>query len=1370
MNLSRRIFMKNSKLLSLIALVTLAGASNVAAQTTILSEGFEGYFPQDNNWTVGDDNPSGTTAYWDDVPAGFGTAGAHSGLWKGYCAGVGHGGTSQYPTYQNSMTAYMSRPLDLTGYGSATLSFWYRIPSIESNFDHCNVYVANNLVWTTTAPATNWTFVSINLDSYVGIIPILRFEFTSDSSVVYEGWYLDDILVTALPPPPNDMFANAQVLTGGSGTVTGSNVAATQEPGESPLELGTSTGTHTVWYHWTPAVSGQYFFRTGGSSFDTMLGVFTGDSLTNLTLLVANDDAEPNHASRVSAYFTAGTTYFICVDGYLTAAGNIVLNWDQDFAATVINFDGLSPGTTVSNQYHTNGVDFTVNNGNLLPTIQAAAMAESGGQVAKLNWAGEFGQPTGGGNFTSFKQHVRVFAGYLPDGSTNSAQLTLSAFDISSGVVTQVTATVTAGRGFFTLLQANSPQTNIASFQVAARVADQNKPVAIDDLSFDQTLPGLPPDFALSSAVPGLSVNQGFSVTNLITVLRFNGSTGLVQFSASGLPAGVTASFLPNPATDSASLVLSAAANATPTGGSPVPITVTGNPLSPSVGSGLRTNQILLSVRANFTVSLNPSPIDVPSCGASTGTVAVTRDIGFHGVVTLSAAGLTNLFQATFNPPSVDFHDGGLVNSSTLTVQASAVPTNRYYQFQIVGTSPSLPSATADRVVHTTLGHIDSVVPASGWAPQSLQAGTEIVIHGTGFCPGAKVQFGNLHAVVDPVSISPDGSELHVRVPRLGTDGALMVWLPDGGKMYSPSNFKVQTYRNMRGYAFLNSDAFQNLVGGYNFNDCVELFGYAQTHLLGTGIPDPLVGVFVLIANASLKSGQCFGFSLSSQRLMHGDAAYNWFPFQPNLTTPTPWNLLGPDNGDTVGASPSLTHYVHLQHLAQLSAEQVHYWLASASWNLTQASSSSIYNQVAGYLNAGDHPLIEIRDGDGHVLVGYDLEPGAGPNDYYIDVYDPNLPFITSENDALAGDHLTREQNSRVHVTADNHWSNPHNGGLWSGGFNNLVVLPYNVVPVQPKLPTSLDGFLTFVLGGSAQSAQFADTNGLTLFMPDGSINTNAATRLTNAMPFAPLSDTNSGPAGFIFATTTNEIVGMTTNDFVHTVRGTGVGAYTHSVLGHDFITRIIDINANTNTLDTVTVNSQSPVVRFQTSDPSKPLKVQLLARATNGAVHTATFWTTTFANAGDKFSYDQSSERMIFSHVGPSTAFGFTLSQADQNGNPAVFVSANLLIGAGDTAIIRPTDWQNLGTTPVTLTVTNATGQSNQTLLATIPLPLGFGPDGFHGTFRGHIGLQYTIQFSGDLTNWSSLVTVPCLDGTVPFVDSTMGLPNKRFYRAVGW
>src|SRR5437870_1127433 len=96
-------------------------------QTTILSEGFEGNFPGD--WLVGDANATGITAYWKDVDLrSFGTSPPHGGNWAGYCAGVGYGGTTRNPTYQNYMVAYMARSFSLAGYSNASLSFWYVVP------------------------------------------------------------------------------------------------------------------------------------------------------------------------------------------------------------------------------------------------------------------------------------------------------------------------------------------------------------------------------------------------------------------------------------------------------------------------------------------------------------------------------------------------------------------------------------------------------------------------------------------------------------------------------------------------------------------------------------------------------------------------------------------------------------------------------------------------------------------------------------------------------------------------------------------------------------------------------------------------------------------------------------------------------------------------------------------------------------------------------------------------------------------------------------------------------------------------------------------------------------------------------------------
>src|SRR6266487_1706436 len=61
--------------------LALGVAGNARAQTTsLLFEGFEGSFPSDNGWSVGDANALSGTAYWDDVPTLFyGSVTAHTG-------------------------------------------------------------------------------------------------------------------------------------------------------------------------------------------------------------------------------------------------------------------------------------------------------------------------------------------------------------------------------------------------------------------------------------------------------------------------------------------------------------------------------------------------------------------------------------------------------------------------------------------------------------------------------------------------------------------------------------------------------------------------------------------------------------------------------------------------------------------------------------------------------------------------------------------------------------------------------------------------------------------------------------------------------------------------------------------------------------------------------------------------------------------------------------------------------------------------------------------------------------------------------------------------------------------------------------------
>jgi subtilisin family serine protease len=132
-----------------------------------------------------------------------------------------------------------------------------------------------------------------------------------------------DLALNALPPE-NDNFAGrtAKVV----GTTTGSNNNATAETGE-PIHAGRANARSSVWWSYTPTSSGQVTINTTGSSFDTVLAVYTGAAIGSLTPVASNDDIAPgNGQSRVTFQGTSGTSYAIAVAGDEMAFGAITLN------------------------------------------------------------------------------------------------------------------------------------------------------------------------------------------------------------------------------------------------------------------------------------------------------------------------------------------------------------------------------------------------------------------------------------------------------------------------------------------------------------------------------------------------------------------------------------------------------------------------------------------------------------------------------------------------------------------------------------------------------------------------------------------------------------------------------------------------------------------------------------------------------------------------------------------------------------------------------------------------------------------------------------------------------------------------------------
>ncbi len=122
-----------------------------------------------------------------------------------------------------------------------------------------------------------------------------------------------DVRVT----PPNDDFANPQLLTSEADVFSGDTTTATYEQNEleapDPLPDGSS-----VWFRWVAPFSGALTLSTCSveTAYDTTLRVFRGSAINDLTHLGFNDDAtDCGTQSKLRVDVEVGSEYRIVVDG-----------------------------------------------------------------------------------------------------------------------------------------------------------------------------------------------------------------------------------------------------------------------------------------------------------------------------------------------------------------------------------------------------------------------------------------------------------------------------------------------------------------------------------------------------------------------------------------------------------------------------------------------------------------------------------------------------------------------------------------------------------------------------------------------------------------------------------------------------------------------------------------------------------------------------------------------------------------------------------------------------------------------------------------------------------------------------------------------
>jgi glutathione peroxidase-family protein len=150
--------------------------------------------------------------------------------------------------------------------------------------------------------------------------------------------------------PANDHFANAIALSGLT-NVPGSNVGATAEPQE-PAHAE-EPARSSVWWRWTAPSTATFSISTSNSTFDTVLAVYTGSTLSNLVPVFSNDDFDFGILwSRVFFRAYAGESFYIAVDGSGGSNGTIRLNIEP-IPTTMAPWDAI-PAQGGATLYSTN--------------------------------------------------------------------------------------------------------------------------------------------------------------------------------------------------------------------------------------------------------------------------------------------------------------------------------------------------------------------------------------------------------------------------------------------------------------------------------------------------------------------------------------------------------------------------------------------------------------------------------------------------------------------------------------------------------------------------------------------------------------------------------------------------------------------------------------------------------------------------------------------------------------------------------------------------------------------------------------------------------------------------------------------------------
>ena len=399
---------------------------------------------------------------------------------------------------------------------------------------------------------------------------------------------------TTLTPPINDIICGALNLVVDDPTPICTNTTvATVSASDPDNSAGCSASNNTVWYKFTPTVSGLHniigsvpALSLDGQATWLHLYTATGSCPGTLTLTAAGgitcaaapSSATPGTSTTVSTTsLTAGTIYYIYVDGQSGDFGDMCLRILGPTPMTYISSTTTQPNTTVIaagsvnqdiirleitvngsiNPLSVSQIDFNTN-GTTLPANITNAKVFYTGTSTTFSTTTAFGTAIANPNGNFSATGSQILTGAL----TNTVNYFWLAYDVACGATagnvvdasatgfvlggTPQTPTVTAPAGTRTIVVLYAPTRTDGNSTTSIQAGSVNNQMVYSLISGSSSCPAnaTQVDFTVSGTAPATDIiaarcyytnTSTFSTTNLYGSAITNPIAGTISFSGSQL-------------------------------------------------------------------------------------------------------------------------------------------------------------------------------------------------------------------------------------------------------------------------------------------------------------------------------------------------------------------------------------------------------------------------------------------------------------------------------------------------------------------------------------------------------------------------------------------------------------------------------------------------------------------------------------------------------------------------------------------------------------------------------------------------------------------------------------------------------------------